>query len=91
MTELDPLNPGHHCCASCWYYAKDSGTPAWCPAAFGLTDPAFLCEDWRDCRERTDPMTGEPWPELAAAPLYRLLPPKDGEPILPKIPGFKDE
>ena len=64
----ETLNPGHYCCVSCWYWSKDSGNPAWCPVVFGMTDIAFSCEDWRDLRDRTDPMTGAPWPRLEGPP-----------------------
>jgi hypothetical protein len=68
---MDPINPGHQICASCHYWTPGGDNPEWCHAAMGYTDPAFTCQDWQDLRGRTDPATGEKWPELEAPPLRK--------------------
>lgn len=70
--ELEPLPPGERICASCHYWHHRGQQKAWCDAAMGQTDPAFSCQDWRDLRERWDPVTGEPWPPLQPPPPYRI-------------------
>jgi hypothetical protein len=70
---MAPIDPGSQVCANCWYWTPGSANSEWCHAAMGYTDPTFHCQDWRGLLERTDPMTGDPWPRLEPAP----SPPKD--------------
>ena len=63
------MNPGNQSCASCHYWHHAGANAAWCDAAQGYTDPVFHCQDWRDLRDRTDPMTGGKWGALGPAPI----------------------
>ena len=69
---MDPIPPAHRVCASCFYWTPGGDNPEWCHANMGYTGPAFSCEDYRDCRDRTDPETGEKWEALGPAPIKEI-------------------